>query len=70
MPKLVLDDIEVNCNSIEDLKEILKKEYHEGQKKLEKIQEEERKLGRRLRKLQALLDGKPSGRKPAAAASL
>ena len=63
MPKIVLDEIEVTCESILDLPEVLKKELHEGEKKLQKIQEEERKLSRRLRKLQALLEKKPAEKK-------
>ena len=63
MAKIVLDDIEVNCDSILDLPEVLKKELHDGEKKLQKIQEDERKLSRRLRKLQALLEKKPAEKK-------
>ncbi len=66
MPKIVLDEIEVICESILDLPEVLKKELHEGEKKLQKIQEEERKLSRRLRKLQALLEKKPAEKKAVA----
>lgn len=70
MQTITLDDITVNCDSIQSLGEALRKELVDGQKKLERLEEDERKLRRRVRKLQTLLEGKPSVKKPASAASI
>ena len=69
MLKIDLDGIEVNCESIQDLKDAITRKVAEGEKKLEKIEEEERILRRDIRKLQTYLAGKPAKKQPGAVAA-